>query len=395
MIRYIENDKQKGIEYDFTKLNKLFKKLKVPKNVYTPIYMPFQKSKWFVLLSERSRGKTTNLLLYGMIMYQEYGTQIQYIRQRKDHIAPKRAGELFKTILEFGYIEKITGGQYNSCIYKSKRWYFCLRDQDGNEIERDNNHFMYMLSLDEADTYKSSYNAPFGDFIIYDEFLNNRYYMQNEFVILTDLIKTIIRDRLSPLIILSANMVDKHSIYFNELDVYDDIQKLQSGENKIVTTPKGTNVYLEILSQGELTDKNKKASNRAFFGFKNPLLANITGENWAIDNYPHIIREEREVILNNRFIFFNNKLVKIEIVENERLGIHAILHWATNLYDDSIIYTNEEITDKRYRFRFGSSKLDRFIWSLHKQNLFFYASNDLGSFIDSYIKTVSRLGGIL
>lgn len=389
-MEYIDNDKQKGVLYDFAKINKKFKKLKIPKNVYSPLTIPFTKAKWHVILSERSRGKTTNLLLYGMVMNQEYGTVIQYIRQRKDHIAPKRAGELFTTILEFDYVQKLTNGRWNSLVYKSKRWYYCNRDEDGNETERAPEHFMYMLSLDEAEMLKSSYNAPMGDFILYDEFLSSKYYYQNEFVTLTDVIKTIVRDRLSPIIILSANQVDKHSTYFHELEIADEIALMKSGDEKIVTTARGTNVYVNILSQGELFDANKKASNRLFFGFSNPLLANITGGDWAIDNYPHIEREEREIVLNNRFIEHNNKLVKLELVHNEKRGLHVLVHWATRYYEDSIIYTTHDIPNRQYKFRCGHTKTDKLLWNLHEKNLFFYMSNDIGSFVDNFLRSCNN-----
>ena len=66
-IEYHENDKKKGIKYDFSLIRKEFKKLKIPKDVYNPLTIPLEWSKFNVLLSPRSKGKTTNILLLGLI----------------------------------------------------------------------------------------------------------------------------------------------------------------------------------------------------------------------------------------------------------------------------------------------------------------------------------------
>lgn len=84
-IRYIDNDPVKGIKYDYAKINKMYRSLGIPDEYdYTQI-VPFENEnlKWYNLNSERSVGKTTNLLLYGMCMNAMYGTQIQLIYNRR------------------------------------------------------------------------------------------------------------------------------------------------------------------------------------------------------------------------------------------------------------------------------------------------------------------------
>ena len=104
---------------------------------------------------------------------------------------------------------------------------------------------MMMLSIDKHLDYKSVYNCPTGDIIIFDEFIGN-YYYRNEFVNFNDLLKTIIRERQSPIIVMLANVIEKNSQYFNELEIYDNIQRLHQGENEIITSERGTKIYVEI-----------------------------------------------------------------------------------------------------------------------------------------------------
>lgn len=59
-VKYINNDPQYGVRYDFRKLRKAYKKLGCPPDVYDPCTAPLEEAKYFVLLSERNIGKTTN-----------------------------------------------------------------------------------------------------------------------------------------------------------------------------------------------------------------------------------------------------------------------------------------------------------------------------------------------
>ena len=66
-IKYIDNDISKGILIDWKKVKKEFKKLNIPNFVHSPIDYNFNKNAYFIELSERSVGKTTNWLLLGII----------------------------------------------------------------------------------------------------------------------------------------------------------------------------------------------------------------------------------------------------------------------------------------------------------------------------------------
>ena len=399
---YINDDINKGINYDWKQLRRDFAALGVPDYVYTPMNCPFEKSHIFVNMSDRSVGKTTNWLLLGLCMWKRYGTILHYIRSREDMITPKALKDLFATILDYHYIEKITDGKYNGVFYRARRWYFAkVVNEEIAEISE--THFMFCASIDKSENLKSSYNAPKGDFILFDEFIG-KYYPPDEFVYFCDLVKTIIRDRISPIIIYSANTIDKNSPYFNELEVYDEIQILAQGENRLLTSSGGTNVFVEIVGQNVERQKRRSLVNKLFFGFRNPRLAAITGADWAMKYYPHIPPQEKtihreiekaEYLAQNIYIIYNTKIARLDVVDNEKRGLCIYCHWGTikEFYDDSYIFTAGEIIDTRYHFKFGdlSAPLPKFIWGLYKQNKFFYSKNDVGAFIESYIGYCNHL----
>ena len=189
-IEYVENDINKGIKVDWKKVHKEIKKLKIPTEIYNPLYNTnMYDNSYFVELSERSIGKTTNWLLIGLVLYKLYGIQTQYLRQIENMITPKNCKDLYETIIKFGYISKIFDDKYNSIEYKARRWTLLYRDDDGNVINKDTNYCTISLDIEHNEVYKSSYSTTTGDLIIFDEFIS-KYYRPDEFIYFLDLIKT-------------------------------------------------------------------------------------------------------------------------------------------------------------------------------------------------------------
>ena len=391
MINYIDNDKNKGMLFDYKKIRKEYKKLKVPQHLYNPCREPIEKAKHHIILSQRSSGKTTNLLLLGMLFNREYGTIIHYIRSREEYITNKNIKDLFSSIISFGYIEKITNGRYNSCVYHARRWYYCNRDSDGNIIEQDNNHFMICMSYDNNDSYKSSYTCPVADFVIVDEFIE-RYYYNNSFILLMDLLMTLKRNRLSMIVFYSANTIDKNTIWFDEFMIKSEVSKMKLGEQRLIETKQGTPINVHIFSFENQTEQSKlqQISNSLYFGFSNPKLSSITGDDWAMSNYPHIPTNDYEVLSKNHYIKFSTDLLRLTIVNFDKIGLGVIVTMSTTSYDDSIIYTSDSVTDYRYRYAFGHTKIDKLIWDLFKKHKFYYQSNEVGAIVDSYVNQFRR-----
>ena len=127
-----------------------------------------------------------------------------------------------------------------------------------------------------------------------------------------------------------------------------------------------------------------------FFGWKNPLISSITGEDWAIGIYQHI-PEPSTVLLRGHYIQHNGKTIALDLMHNDEIGVFVGVHFSTMTYDDSIIYTISDIEDKRFRYRMGYTRSDKKIWEFFRKNKFFYASNDLGSLVENYVKNCALL----
>ena len=169
-----------------------------------------------------------------------YGITTPYIRQRPDMTARQNIEKLFEVIRACGYIQALTDGEYNNVYYFGHKMYLCFIDENGNRARR-SEAFLYALDLTQNEVYKSSLNMPTGDFCIFDEFISS-VYANNEFVTLCDLLKTILRDRLTGKIFLLANTTNYYNEYLRELYIQDEVLKVGEDEPFIKLTKKKTRI---------------------------------------------------------------------------------------------------------------------------------------------------------
>lgn len=372
------------------KIIKEYKKLKCPPEVFDPCKLPLKRDKYFVLCSERSVGKTTNVLLFGLLAHEIDGIQLQYLRMHSEMVTPKVSRQLFDTILAFDYISKITGGKWHNVRYWSAGWYYCNYDDNGKVAEQDQKPFMMCLGLDKNEYYKSSYNAPTGDIIIFDEFVS-RYYPPDTFILFCDIVKTIVRERQTPIIFMLGNTLDRYNQFFAEMELLGVTTSMPLGEHTEVVTSQGTPIYVEFVTREKTPEKIRL--NKLFFGFKNKKLGSITGEDWVIIPMQHIDpkdSEDRLVIAKHLYVTYEGQLIQLELVRSDKYGTHVLAHFANHPYADSRIYTMETMDDQRYRFRWGYDKLDRLIWTLYERKKFYYANNSVGVLIDKYCEAVKK-----
>ena len=394
-IKYYDNKEEHGIIIDwaeaFRRYHKIIKKAKVTDPIYDPTTAPVYNAKYFLLLSERASGKTTNWIIMGMILNQMYGTVIQYIRQSEDMIAPSVAGNIFNVILSYNngyYVDACTNGRYRGIYIHWKKAYFCNYDEKGKPCDIAPDPFLQFLSIDKNFDYKSSYNAPKGDLILFDEFIGKNY-RGDEYVDFADLTCTIIRKRKSPIIVMLANTINYNSTYFKELEISREVKKLKVGNKGIFESEKGTLIYVEMIALKQSTIKQE--INRLFYGFSNPKLAAITGGDvaWAFDPVPHIVNNDTDEIINRFFrIDVGDCMLQLDIVKTEDRGLIVNCHECSKTYKDSVIFTLGEIRDNQHIYGIGSNNpYAKLIWGLFEANKWYYDSNETGSMVKNYIKT--------
>lgn len=387
-IPYIENDVQKGVKVNWKEVFSYYKGLGCPSNVYDPTELPMDKAAWFVLTSERNTGKTTNLILVMMILWLRYGCVGAYLRSTPAEITPKELQNFFGVILANHYIEKMTGGKYDGVRYWARYFRLVKWNEDGTRAY-ESEPMIWVGSVIEHERYKSVLNLPTCQMLIYDEFISENYY-DNTFVDLNQLHKTIGRKRKNIKTFLCANTTNYYHDFFRELLIQEEVLQCKLNQSFIKKTPLGTCVYFKWIGD---KDPEREELNMEYYGFDNPLLKSITGGDWALKQYPHIEREDREVFDHTHYIRFMERWFQLELVWSERLGLHVLVHRANEpkREKDWTAYVLDEVRDKRERYRFGSSKLDKRYWELYDSNKWYYPENDTGFSVESYVKRADKL----
>lgn len=386
-IEYIDGRQKLGIKIDWKLVRKEFRKLHCPVTSHNPLKADMEKCGYVIDLSDRSRGKTTNKLIVGLILFKLYGINLHYIRQSSEDCELKNIRKLYDTVLDYNYISAIFSDEYNDIKYVGKRWYLLKRNEKGICYQCEDD-CTYCCGLDESDHMKSTYNAPRGDMIFFDEFIST-FFGVSDFIRFSDICKTIIRDRLSPVIFMSANTINKNSPWFDELCIRKDIEPMEMGDKKYIESELGTHIYLEILTAD--TSEERENVNKRFWGFPNPKLLSITGKGtWATESFQRIPiysddYEPAKVLLDRVFIRMSGKYVKLKLVDDCKLGLCVFVTPATYTYDDSVILTADDITSKRDLFGFGKGTFVEKFWKLYDQNKFYYSRNSEGAFVKAYI----------
>lgn len=403
-IKYIDNNPDLGVDVDWRFLKKELCKLVAPYvgDNYVPD-PPCDDAVWFLDLSERSVGKTTNYLLLGMLCHKYYGINIELLRVKKEMIRPINIKSLFDVIQlqEFKYVETITDGKYNGIYYNAKRFYYA-NFEDGKVIKEEiaPEPFCHLESIDNVDYIKSSYNNPHASFVIVDEFINaSGINKEADFLNLCQVLATYRRNRLDMRIFMLANTINPYNQFFQELCVDEHMRKLRLGESKIVNSPLGTKVWIHLVKFDERITEKRRVNNLLYFGFRNPKLASINGgTEWAIKNYPHLPRldlyeeEKRTQLLSGIYFRHYGKLLCVELWHSTKIGRYLYVREQTQEPVRPLrFYTLDPCGHYLERYGLGDGdKLDKLIYWHYSNQRVFYSYNNVGNLFEDYILNVRK-----
>ena len=137
----------------------------------------------------------------------------------------------------------------------------------------------YTFALSDGEHDKST-SFPNIKTIVFDEFLTNKVYLNDEFVLFMNTVSTIVRRREDVRIYMLGNTVNKYCPYFQEMGL-EHIQKMVQGTIDIYAYGESTlTVAVEYCANAQ-TEARPTA--HKYFAFNNPKLAMITGGAWEIN----------------------------------------------------------------------------------------------------------------
>lgn len=342
-----------------------------------------------VIFGERSNGKTYATLKQVLENYFSDGSQFAYIRRWSVDVQPKRMNNLFNAIIEDGYLEKLSGGKFTAIFYRTGRFYLCTYNDKGKPIYNEEDIIGYAFSLSENEHNKAN-SYPRVTTIIFDEFLTNKIYLPDEFILFMNTVSTIVRQRTNVKIYMLGNTVNKFCPYFKEMGL-TNILSMKQGSIDVYTYGE-TKLKVAV----EYADSKKKfKKNNFYFAFNNPKLKMITGGAWELNIYPHApVKWLPKNILFTYFIDFNDSIYQCEII-NKDDNVFTYIHEKTTPIknpDKDIIYTLDYNPKINYNINILKPLNDyqnKITWFFTHDRVY-YQNNNVGDAINNYLKICKR-----
>ena len=339
------------------------------------------------IYGERSNGKTTAVLRYGLVDHinSGYENQIAIIRRWEEDFKGKNGQQMFENIVHLGWVEELTKGKYNSIYYWSQRWYLVKYDDMGEKVCQAEEPFALGFAITSEEHYKST-SYPYIKTILFDEFITRQYYLPEEFVKFQNLLSTIIRLRTDVKIFMCGNTINKYCPYFAEMGL-SEIKKQQRGTIDIYTYGEST---LKVAVEYSDFPSKKKASNK-YFAFNNPKLEMITHGGWEIDIYPHLPHKYKpKDVIYQFFIIFDDEILHGNIISIKDVSFIYVHRKTTPVKQDTEWIVYKQTPDYRRNYRtnilqpFG--RADKFIKMLIDRKKIFYQDNEVGEVMNNYLK---------
>lgn len=339
-----------------------------------------------VIFGERSNGKTYALLKKGVLNWVKTKKQMAYVRRWKEDLTGRRAQQLFAGLVENGEISRLTNGEFSGICYWAGKWYMCNYDEKGKAVYSDSDIICFAFALSDGEHNKST-SYPNIDLIVFDEFLTNSLYLQDEFVAFMNTISTIVRRREDVKIYMLGNTVNKFCPYFKEMGL-TNIQKMEQGTIDIYGY--GNSSLKVAVEYCASTAPDKNSESHKYFAFNNPKLSMITGGAWELAIYPHLPHKYKpKDILLTYFIEFSDQIFQCEVIQIGN-DCFTYIHLKTTPIknEDDLVYSleyNVKPTYNRSVFKPVNKTQERIKWFFVHDKVF-YQDNHVGDAINNYLK---------
>ena len=350
-----------------------------------------KKAVFNVIFGERSNGKTYATLKHGLEQYFKDGSQLAYVRRWKEDITGKRGQAVFSALIENNEIEKLSGGKFTGIHYYTGKFFLCNYD-NGKVIYSGNDVLGFLFALTDIEHDKST-SYPKVTSIIFDEFITNRLYLPDEFVIFMNVISTIVRRRENVTIYMLGNTVNKYCPYFSEMGL-NNVQHMEQGTIDLYSYGEsGLSVAVEYCKTSKETHLKES---KKYFAFNNPKLQMITGGAWELAIYPHLPMKYKPIdVLLTYYIEFSDNIYSCEIIEKDGVTFTYVHQKTTPIkdLDNSIIYSLEHNPKPNYNRNILSPVTNtqkKIVWYFKTHNVF-YQNNSIGDGIANYLKICKGL----
>lgn len=343
-----------------------------------------------VIIGQRSNGKTYGWARQCIDHYLRDGLPSAYIRRMDEMIKPKNIQALFDPHLE--YIKEATKGEYNGIEYRTNGWYLTRMERNAagawERVAKDMQPFCRSYAISTIETTKGADNGAVWS-ICFDEFMTRQFYLANEFVLFTQLLSSIIRDRDGVQIFMLANTVTKSCPYFKEMGLYRVLKQEQGTIDVYQLGQDGDKIAVEYCAA---VDTIKKKVSK-YYAFDNPQLEMITQGSWEMALYRHApLNLSQYRVICTFFVEHDGLTIQGDVHLYQGYPI-IFWHFKTTEIKDpehTIIYSQDVVDGNPLHQRDVKTvfcRAQNMIFDMIRTQKTFYADNETGEAVAAYLKT--------
>lgn len=343
-----------------------------------------------VIIGQRSNGKTYGWARQCIDHYLQDGLPSAYIRRMDEMIKPKNIQALFDPHLD--YIKEATKGEYNGIEYRTNGWYLTRMERNAagawERVAKDMQPFCRSYAISTIETTKGADNGEVWS-ICFDEFMTRQFYLANEFVLFTQLLSSIIRDRDGVQIFMLANTVTKSCPYFKEMGLYRVLKQEQGTIDVYQIGQDGDKIAVEYCAAVDTI--RKKVSK--YYAFDNPQLEMITKGSWEMALYRHApLNLSQYRVICTFFVQHDGLTIQGDVHLYQGYPI-IFWHFKTTEIKDpehTIIYSQDVVDGNPLHQRDVKTifcRAQNMIFDMIRTQKTFYADNETGEAVAAYLKT--------
>lgn len=338
-----------------------------------------EESPYNIILGERSNGKSYGVK--GFCIKEAYNNGNEFIYLRRYELEVKAVD--VESYFADSPISEYTNGEYETVTVWRKGIYLANYDDDGKIVR--GKRIGYCMALSASTHYKST-QYPFVKYMIFEEFVTDGLYLQNECNLLMQLVSTVYRNRKDGKVFLIGNTISRVCPYFYEWELRG-IPKQKQGtiENYFhYFDDKEIKISVEFAEQSNI-------KNTMFFGKSAEQI--VTGA-WKSEAHPHLPKEysNYKKLYEVRYLYKDFDFI-LELLRDKKekyilLFIHPntkhrdIDRTVSNIYNPSPL-----VTSNLTKLTNG----DILIKELFESDKAVYSDNLTGS---DFIQIIKQKGGI-
>lgn len=332
-----------------------------------------------ILLGGRNIGKSYATKEDVIIECLNNDGQFTYLRRWDRDIKGTYVINYFNDI-NWKKISEVTGKSFSSVYFWQGKIFLCNMDEDNKPIDK--YHIGYAHSLSQNERYKSQM-FPRVLYTIFEEFITDQLYLQDEPSIIQEYVSTIYRERKATIYMI-GNTISKLCPYFNEWNL-SNVLSMKTHEISVfenttdVISSEGI-VQITVKIAVEMCGAEGVFSKMAFGSAANMIVKN----EWRQKNVPrlekNVIKDMREVY--HMFVFCDNLVFKMVLCNYKHELFWYVKPHTTEIKGiekERIISNTPTINRYQTNGFIPLNEREAIAFNLIKNKKIFYCSNECGT----------------